>query len=241
MPADRSRPSITLARALSKLGAASRSQARLIIEAGRVAVAGRVVRDPDLWIDPSRAAITLDGKAVRRAPFVYFLLHKPPGFVTTRSDERGRRTVYDLLPAGAPRVFPVGRLDLETSGLLILTNDTQFGERATHPSSHVEKVYRVEVDREPSAEELAALEAPMVLADGTRLLPGKVTRGRHRGTQFELCIREGKNRQIRRACAHIGLQVVKLHRLRVGALSLGALPEGACRELRPLEAARALA
>ncbi|MER3523767.1 MAG: hypothetical protein C4326_06770 [Ignavibacteria bacterium] len=127
------RNQVSLARALSKLGVASRSQAMDLIRDGRVKVSGVMVRIPTVWVDPKSETITINGAAVRSAQCLYLDFHKPSGGVTTRSDERGRTTVYDYLPKDLPWIFPVGRLDKDTSGLLLLTNDTRFGERVTSP------------------------------------------------------------------------------------------------------------
>src|SRR5437588_6796879 len=141
------RPLKTLERVLSKAGAGSRTEARKWIHARRVSVNGRVVENPDAWVDLERDRVELDGKPLQRSEPLYLLLHKPAGYITTYRDPEGRPTIYDLLPERERYVFPVGRLDLDTSGLLILTNDTQFAERLTNPEYHVPKTYRVTANR----------------------------------------------------------------------------------------------
>lgn len=226
---------VTLARALSKLGALSRSQARAAVLAGRVSIGGLPAVDPDAWVDPSRLDITLDGARLLPAPFVYLVMHKPPGVVTTRSDERGRQTVYDLLPRLPVRVFPVGRLDLDSSGLLLFTNDTRFGNLLTDPERHVPKSYLVEVDRRLGPREIAELRAPQVLPDGRRLRGAEVRPVGGTGTRFRVTIEEGKNRQIRRLFAAHGAGVLALCRTSVGGLRIGGLREGETRRLTPAE------
>ena len=220
---------VTLARALSKLGAASRSEARTLIEAGRVTVNSRVVRSPDAWIDIVADVIEMDGERIKREAFCYVMLHKPRGSVTTRRDERGRKTVYDLLPTRWQKLFPIGRLDLDSSGLLLFTNDTQWGERITSPAQHVAKTYVVTLDAPLADEHLAAMEKQVELEDGTQLLPARVKV--LPGARCEITIDEGKNRQIRRLCEHLGYQAIALHRIRIGALGLGDLAEGEAREI----------
>ncbi len=226
---------VTLARALSKLGVLSRTQAAAAIAAGRVAVDGRITRDPERWVDPDRG-ITLDGRVVTRQQRVYLAMHKPVGVVTTRADERKRRTVYDLLPTGTPWVSPVGRLDLDSSGLLLLTNDTQLGEKITGPAGELAKVYEVTLDAPLTDQDVARFRQGLVLPDGTALQPVDVALPR-RGdaTSVRLTLREGKNRQIRRMAQACGRTVVRLHRVAIGSLTLGDLAEGAVRRLTATE------
>jgi 23S rRNA pseudouridine2605 synthase len=225
---------ISLCRALSKMGAASRAQARVRIEAGEVTVNGRVTRDPDLWVDPRRDKIALAGSPVRAREFVYLALHKPAGVVTTRSDEKGRTTVYSLLPPETPWVFPVGRLDKESSGLLILTNNTAFGERLTAPASKLPKVYEVRLDR-PLQESDGAILRKGMTASGEKYLPVGVERTLGDPRMLLLTLTEGKNRQIRKMLAALGYDVTSLHRRSIGRLALGALPAGDFRSLTQAE------
>lgn len=227
-------PRVTLARALSKLGLLSRTQARAAILAGRVSVDGREERDPDRWIDPDRGRIELDGTVATRQAVVWFALHKPVGVITTRSDERGRKTVYDLLPDGMPWVFPVGRLDLESSGLLLITNDTRVANAAISPDTGLAKLYDVTVDAPLPAAAIARFGAGGALADGTALRPVGIEARNPEGTRLWITLHEGKNRQIRRMVADCGREVLRLHRLAIGPIELGDLPEG---RIRPLTAA----
>jgi 23S rRNA pseudouridine2605 synthase len=234
---------VHLERALSKLGLCSRAQAALRIAEGRVRVDGRVVRDPRRWVELPTERIEMDGldagpAASSAAPKRYFVLHKPRGFVTTRNDERGRRTVYDLLPADATArwIFPVGRLDRESEGLLLFTDDGPWADRLTDPAGHVEKTYEVEVDRAPSAAALDELRAGIEL-DGVRTLPARITP--LPGRAFRVVLREGRNRQIRRMFEAVGARVTRLVRVRIGGLALDALAPGAGRWLTA-EEARAL-
>lgn len=230
-PIRRGRNQITLARALSKLGIASRTQAEKLIRDGKVKVNGKLVRSPSVWVDPRSERITVAETAARPAVHRYFVLNKPVGVVTTRSDELGRMTVYDLLPKNLPWMFPVGRLDKDSSGLLLLTNDTRLGERISAPLYKVPKTYRVELDRPLADEDRRQLESPMTLRNGTRLQPATVQRYRRPTSHIEITIREGKNRQIRRMLQQLGYSVIALQRIRIGPIELGNLPEG---KLRPL-------
>ncbi len=225
-----------LERILSKAGACSRKQARAWIESGRVTVNGVPIVDPDAWFDPHHDRVELDGKRLALESTMYVALHKPRGFLTTRSDPQKRATVYDLLQDLGAWVVPVGRLDAETSGLLLFTNDTQFADHVTNPRSHVDKVYRVEATPRLSDRSLATLESGVVLRDG-KTLPAKVGRIVHRGpsTVFDLSIREGRNRQVRRMVHEVGSKVTHLARLSIGPIELGDLASGAFRHLTARE------
>jgi 23S rRNA pseudouridine2605 synthase len=226
------RPLKTLERVLSKAGAGSRTEARAWIAGDRVRVNGRAVRDPDAWVDLERDRVFLDGKPLRRRAPIYLLMYKPKGYLTTYRDPQGRPTIYDLLPERGEYVFPVGRLDLETSGLLILTNDTQFAERLTNPEYHVPKTYLVKASAFLSDDDLDKLRRGLELRDGpTR--PAAVTRVRESGgkTVFEITITEGRNRQVRRMVEALGAKVLKLVRVAIGPLRIGEMQIGSVREL----------
>lgn len=228
-----------LERLLSKSGACSRLQAREAIRAGRVRVDGRVVRDPARRFDPARASLELDSRALEPALRRYLVLHKPRGYLTTRRDPRGRPTVYELLGEVGAWVVPVGRLDLETSGLLLFTNDTRFADHVTDPAAHVPKTYRVEARPRLDEAALERLARGVELEDGpTR--PARVEKLGDRGpaTRLLLTIDEGRNRQVRRMLRAVGSRVEKLARVAIGTLELGPLPAGRWRELEPEELRR---
>jgi len=226
------RPIKTLERVLSKAGIGSRTEARAWIAEGRVRVNGRVVRDPDQWIDLKRDRIAFDGKPLGKTERVYLLFYKPKGYLTTYRDPQGRRTIYDLLPNRDRYLFPVGRLDLDTSGLLILTNDTAFAERLTNPDYKVPKTYRVKASKPLSDEQLDQLRNGVNLRDGmTRPAIAK----RISPNKFEITITEGRNRQVRRMVEVFGAKVLKLVRVAIGPIRIGDLKIGACRDLTPQE------
>lgn len=226
------RPLKTLERVLSKGGIGSRTEARRWVANGRVKVNGRVITDPDQWVDLGRDRVTFDGKPVSKQTAVYLLLYKPKGYLTTYGDPQGRPTVYDLLPDRDCYLFPVGRLDLDTSGLLIMTNDTQFAERLTNPDFKVSKTYLVKASTHLTDEQLEELRRGVVLSDGpTR--PAIVNRIRESGgkTAFEITISEGRNRQVRRMVESLGSKVLKLVRTAIGPVRIGDLPIGGSRPL----------
>jgi len=222
------RPLKTLERVLSKAGVGSRSEARSWIAAGRVTVNDRVTRDPDHWVDLERDRVAFDGRPLGSAQRIYLLMHKPVGYLTTYRDPEGRPTVYDLLPDRDQYVFPVGRLDLDTSGLLILTNDAQFAERMTNPDFHIPKTYVVKASAPLSDEQLDRLRNGIELRDGATR-PAVVTRINPR--TFEITITEGRNRQVRRMVEALGAKVEKLTRIAIGALRIGEMASGSVREL----------
>ena len=232
------RPSKTLDRVFSKAGFGSRTEACQWIAEGRVRVNGKVVRNPDIWVDLDRDRVTLDGRRVQADKKIYLLLYKPKGYLTTYRDPQGRPTVYDLIADVRQWVCPVGRLDLDTSGLLILTNDTAFAERLMNPAFKVPKTYLVKTSTRLSDEQLDQLRAGVVLSDGpTR--PAEVVRLRDSGprTFLEITLTEGRNRQVRRMIEAAGSNVLKLVRTAIGPVRIGALQIGTCRPLRPAEVA----
>lgn len=231
------RQRISLARALSKLGYTSRSRARPLIQAGSVTVNGKTVTDPDQRIDIERDHVAVRGEAVAQTEYVYLMLNKPPGAVTTRSDERGRATVFDLLAgSGLPHLSAVGRLDKDSEGLLLFTNDTRWADRIASPAGHIEKVYHVLIDRVP---DVALLDA---------LVSGVTDRGEHLRVRhaaplslsdsdawLEIVLEEGRNRHIRRMLAALGVRVLRLRRVAIGSLKLGKLRAGEFRQLTSAE------
>jgi pseudouridine synthase len=232
----------TLDRVLSRAGLGSRTDSRRWIAEGRVAVDGRTVSTPDAWIDPQRQRVTLDGRPLRAARKLYLLLYKPKGYLTTYKDPEGRPTIYDLIAQVKDWVFPAGRLDQDTSGLLILTNDTAFGDYVTSPESHVPKTYLVKASVLLSEEHLDRLRAGVELSDGpTR--PARVERIRDSGryTFFEITVTEGRNRQVRRMVEALSAEgpnnakVLKLVRTQIGEIKIGDLQIGTYRPLTPAE------
>jgi 23S rRNA pseudouridine2605 synthase len=221
---------------LSKAGLGSRTQARSWIHAGRVQVNGRVVENPDTWIDFNQDKILFDNKPLQSKSKLYILLYKPTGYITTFKDPEGRSTVYDLIQDIDTFVSPVGRLDLDTSGLLILTNDTQFAERLTNPDHKVSKTYLVKCADLIPDESIERLRKGVELSDGTTR-PAEVKRVRDSGkyTHLEIRISEGRNRQVRRMIEAIDSKVLKLVRTAIGPIRIGDLKIGDHRELRPAE------
>jgi pseudouridine synthase len=233
---DQKRPLKTLERVLSKAGVGSRVEARSWIHAGRVKVNGKPTRNPDQWVDMVRDKVRLDGKPLVARDRLYVLLYKPTGYLTTYKDPQGRPTVYDLLADVGTFLSPVGRLDLDTSGLLLLTNDNQFAERVTNPASHVPKTYLVKASVLLTDAQLQRLRDGIELADGpTR--PAAVKRLRDSGkyTHFEITLTEGRNRQVRRMVEALDARVLKLVRVKIGPLAIGKLPIGKWRLLTPAE------
>lgn len=199
---------------------------------------GRVVQNPDHWVDFRRDKIEFDGKPLRAKERVYLLLYKPAGYITTFKDPEGRPTVYDLIADVETFVSPVGRLDLDTTGLLILTNDTQFAERLTNPDHKVEKTYLVKCAGLLSDDILQQLRDGVGLSDGPTL-PARVRRVRDSGrnSHIEMTITEGRNRQVRRMIEAVGSKVLKLVRIRIGPVGIGDLRIGSWRELTGKEVA----
>jgi pseudouridine synthase len=226
------RPLKTLERVLSKAGVGSRVEARSWIHAGRVKVNRRLIRNPDHWVDMERDRVQFDGKPLAPRERLYLLLYKPTGYLTTYKDPQGRATVYDLIADVGTFLSPVGRLDLDTSGLLLMTNDNQFAERVTNPQSHVPKTYLVKASILLSDTQLDRLRDGVELDDGpTR--PAVVNRVRDSAkyTHFEITLTEGRNRQVRRMVEALGARVLKLVRVRVGGIGIGKLPIGKWRLL----------
>jgi len=226
-----------LQKLISACGLASRRTAESWIESGRVSVNGVTASLGDK-ADPEHDEIMVDGKPLhqKRKTYTYLMLNKPRGYVTTLSDEKGRKTVADLVSDCGIRVWPVGRLDLDSEGLLLLTNDGELTNRLIHPSHEIEKEYLVWVTGDIK-KALPVLSGPMTL-DGDRLAPAKVRQGRTTGvvSQLSITIHQGKNRQVRRMCAQAGLNVLRLKRVREGKLWLDrSLKPGQYRKLTDQE------
>jgi pseudouridine synthase len=232
------RPLKTLERVLSKAGMGSRVEARSWIHAGRVKVNGRLIRNPDHWIDMQRDRVRFDDKPLEPRERVYVLLYKPAGYLTTYKDPEGRPTVYDLVADVGTFLSPVGRLDLDTSGLLLMTNDNRFAEHVTNPKSHVPKTYLVKSSTLLTDEQLRQLRDGIELSDGpTR--PALVTRVHDSSTytHFEITLTEGRNRQVRRMVDALGARVLELVRVKVGRIAIGTLQIGKWRMLTRAEIA----
>ena len=227
-----------LQKLLARAGLGSRRVCEELIADGRVTVNGEVAQ-LGRRADPGRDTVALDGvPVVVRDDLVYYLLNKPIGYVSTASDPEGRATVVELVPA-EPRVYPVGRLDYDTEGLLLLTNDGELTHLLTHPSFGVVKTYLAEVEGDPAPAAVRALREGVELDDG-RTAPAqvKVVQRRAGTAAVELGIHEGRNRQVRRMCEAVGHPVVRLVRTRIGPLRDGSLPPGAWRALTPAEVRR---
>jgi 23S rRNA pseudouridine2605 synthase len=225
-----------LGKFLAHAGIASRRRAEDLVRAGRVSVGGITVRDPARDVDES-SSVAVDGKPVAGAePHEIWALNKPAGVVSTARDTHGRRTVLDLLPASPSRLYPVGRLDADTTGLIVLTNDGELANRLMHPSFEVPKTYRVKVARPPVREPaLHALRSGVELEDGVTA-PALVRR--LHGDELDITIHEGRKRQVRRMCDAVGHPVKEIERIAFGPLRLGALPRGQARRLTPAETHR---
>ena len=214
----------------SDAGILSRRAAEAEIAAGKVRVNGVVASVGDS-VDPETDIVEYRGQRIKpRAdkPHRYIMLHKPRGYVTTAKDEKGRRTVTDLVRGVGTRVYPVGRLDMDSEGLLLLTDDGEFANRLTHPRHEIPKIYHVTLRTPPTEEQIAVLRSPMLL-DGYVLQP--VTVHKLSDDTLEMHLYEGRNRQIRRMCEAVNLRVSKLCRVAIGKLTLGELPMGKWREL----------
>ena len=230
---------LRLQKILSQAGVASRRAAEKLIAEGRVTVNGQTIHEMGVKADPAADDIRVDGRRIKAAQRSrYILLYKPKGYVTTRSDPHRRRTVMDLLAGVREYVYPVGRLDYDSEGLLLLTNDGDLAARLTHPRHGVERTYEARVAGRPDEHALERLRNGIPL-DGHRTLPASVAivPSRHRGDDAVvlLTIREGRNRQVRRMCEAVGHPVQTLRRTKVGPISDRRLRPGEWRELRPEE------
>lgn len=240
-PARRGVGQVSLSRALSKLGIASRAEASRLVEQGRVTVDGRMVRDPHAPVVPERISVAVDGNPCTRAPWRLILLNKPRGHVTTRRDDQGRPTVFDLVDGVQGHLVAVGRLDLATSGLLLLTTDTRLADWLTDPANEVPRVYTVTVRGDVKDEETARLTAGIEDA-GARLSvdAANVRKRSARETHLVVKLSEGRNREVRRLFEALGHEVTSLRRVSFGGLTLGALQPGEWRDVGRDEVAAAI-
>ena len=222
---------------LARAGVASRRECEALIVAGRVSVDGIIIRELGTRVDPSRHRVAVDGRPIARTAVArYLMLNKPTGYVCTADDPDGRPTVMQLVPP-VPGLFPVGRLDVASEGLILLTTDGDWAQRASHPKYGCLKEYVVDVTGDASPDVLATMRAPMVIGPTDRTTGARVdvvssTRQRAR---LRIVLHEGRNRQIRRMCETVGLDVVELVRVRVGGIGLGNLVPGEWRDLAPRE------
>ncbi|WP_003543809.1 pseudouridine synthase [Desulfotomaculum nigrificans] len=226
-----------LQKVLARAGIASRRRCEELIVAGKVKVNGKAVTALGTKVDAAKDKIEVNGQPVTASqPKVYFMLNKPRGYVTTLHDERGRKTVIDLLEGIEQRVYPVGRLDYDSEGLLLLTNDGELTNALTHPKHKVPKTYLVRVEGVPEPAKLKAMARGLVLADGpTAPAQVRLAGVRDNRALLEITIHEGRNRQVRRMCEHIGHPVLRLKRIRVGPLVLEGLKPGQFRPLTEVE------
>ena len=230
---------VRLQKHLAECGIASRRKAEELIEMGKVKVNGHIATI-GTKVDPKRDKITVRGKTVvANTTKMYIMLHKPRGFVTTASDEKGRKCVTDLVKDAPVRLFPVGRLDMNSEGLLLMTNDGEFANRLTHPSYHVNKTYRVTVKGDVVDEKIIQLKEGIVL-DGEKTLPCDcfIAERKTDRTVLIFIIQEGRNRQIRRMCEAVKLEVMRLKRTEIAGVKLGMLPRGSWRPLNEKEMRR---
>lgn len=224
---------VPLERALSKLGAASRAHTRDLACSGRLQVNGRTITDPQFMVTPETDQFTVDGTLVTKDPWTTILFNKPGSVVTTRADEKGRRTVFDVLSPEFANLHAVGRLDMATTGLLILTNDTHLSAWLTDPANAIKRTYAVTVSGLVKPEELAKAVKGIMDA-GELLKPSRITLRKSSGKETHLTVElaEGKNREIRRLFAALGHEVLKLKRISFGTFQLGNLQPGECRRLK---------
>lgn len=229
---------VRLQKYMADCGIASRRKSEELIGAGKVKVNGKTAKIGDK-VNPKTDLVTVDGRKVRRDQELrYIMLHKPRGFISTMSDEMDRKCVAQLVADVGTRVYPVGRLDRDSEGLLLFTNDGEFANNMTHPSKHVSKVYRVTIRPGITEEQVAQMVAGIVI-DGKKTLPAevRVLQEYEDRAVLEVTLCEGRNRQIRKMCEALGLEVARLKRTAVGSVKLGMLQQGTWRDLTPQEVA----
>jgi 23S rRNA pseudouridine2605 synthase len=227
---------VRLQKVLAAAGVASRRECEQLILEGRVEVDRRVVTELGTRVDPQQHEIRVDGEVLSRPKLVYFAVNKPAGVISTARDPAGRPRVTDLMPPNSPRVFCVGRLDIASEGLILVTNDGELANGLTHPRHGVEKIYQVKVAGHVENEVLAQLHRGVHLAEGfAHVKHARIKSRRKRSTILEMVLDEGRNREIRRLLARMGHKVQQLRRIAVGPVRLGDLPTGAVRPLTAKE------
>jgi 23S rRNA pseudouridine2605 synthase len=233
---------IRLQRYLAACGVGSRRKCEEYIVDGRVTIDGKVVSELGSKVDPQRQKVALDGQTLRMERKKYFVVNKPPGYVSTHRDPQGRPRVIDLLPPGGPRLFTVGRLDEASEGLMIVTNDGDLAQKLAHPKFRVYRTYEVHVAGKPTRELLQQLKEGMHFAEGKfRVHNVRMKKSRGKSTFLEVVLAEGQNREVRRLFARIGHKVLTLKRVAFGPVRLGSLSRGNFRELERDELAELLA
>lgn len=218
---------------MSKMGICSRKQALSFVMDGKVTLNGRVIVDPGAMVGHTDR-IVLDGHASSKKAFRYILFHKPAGYVTTRKDEKGRKTVYDILGDVGGWLFPVGRLDQESEGLLIFTNDTAFGDRLTDPRYSTERSYRVTIDGVLTEDDIGKIRKGVDIGRGEKTRPAHIAHikiSEDTLSEFDITLTEGKNREIRRIFESLGKPVRRLIRTTFGPFELGKIPAGQWKEI----------
>ncbi|TDO89404.1 ribosomal large subunit pseudouridine synthase B [Halanaerobium saccharolyticum] len=225
-----------LQKVMAHAGVASRRKSEEIITEGRVKVNGEIVEEMGFKVDPEQDEIVVDGKVISEEKKRYILLNKPEGYITTVSDPEGRPTVMDLIPDLKQRLYPAGRLDYDSSGLLLMTNDGDLTYKLTHPKKEVDKKYRVLVQGKLSQEDFEKFEEGMII-DGQKTAPAKISNVNYKDeqTQFEIVIHEGRNRQVRRMVKIVGFSVISLKRIAFAFLTLKGVKEGEFRYLSDQE------
>ena len=229
-------PGERLQKVLAAAGIASRRECEELILEGRVEVDGEVVTELGTRVEPAQQTVRVDGEALPKPKLAYYAVHKPTGVVSTSSDPSGRQRVIDLLPPSLGRLYNVGRLDLASEGLILVTNDGELANRLTHPRHGVEKTYHVQVAGQPDPDVLAQLRKGVYFAEGkAKVVRAKIKSRRKQSTVIEIVLAEGRNREIRRMLAKVGHKVQKLIRVAVGPVRLADMPPGAYRKLNQQE------
>lgn len=237
MPQKEALRKIGLARALSKLGYCSRSQASILIRAGRVRLNGKIRLDPETPVRLRIDRISVENRAVESVENIYLVMNKPRGLVTTASDEKGRDTVYSILDKTLPWVAPVGRLDKASEGLLLLTNDSEWGSRIAAPETHLPKTYHVQIGSVADEQLISKITTGVRTSEGDFLRAAScvLLRSGEKNCWLEITLDEGKNRQIRRILDAFNVEALRLVRVAIGPLELGNLAKGTYRDLTPEE------